>query len=286
MLKRTGTSLTEYTLCSLVIIGGSLAGLLLLRDSIYDLVSNMIGSPNRVAASSIGKTAPKPSKIEASKATETIKVKLPGDVALDFNSPTNIPEGIKTNGANGTTEILASSLEDMVQKLLDADQITPEDASSIIRLANQAHHLATIQKELESIVEQYGDSKDLLANTPVMIDGKAYANVYIAAQAVGLTEDNKPGSELQEFWNLFSEAYGDNYDWPPELLQLLQDHATAISDVSDSLRVSLKNILVYKAGEPSNLRNMMAEQVTRKESAKICHLENGNMDDGSRCSRN
>jgi hypothetical protein len=56
--------------------------------------------------------------------------------------PNNLQETITTVGANGTTDILLASLRNLAEQLMEKGQITPEQESRLIELANKGHEVA------------------------------------------------------------------------------------------------------------------------------------------------
>ena len=290
MLRTQGQSLVEYTFCAFLVMGVSISGLLFLRESLSSQLINMLSKPKLVqvakapAAVSPGSDAKSPTPIPAAPGYTVITLK--NGQQLSLNLPTDVAQSIQTIGANGTTDLLASNLTAMANQLLESGQITQEQANTLLKLANQAHHIAEIQKLLETYSTKLGSDVTAFKNTPVTIDGTTYANSYEAAQSIGMKSNNTSikGAELQKFWDLYAVARSANYTWPPELKTILQMHATTINDLSDSMRVAMRNIIQYNAGTPADLNGMMVDQMTHSESVNICHMGGQNQDSGVHCS--
>lgn len=284
MLKVKGQSVTEYMVCALLIIGLSISGLLFLSDNINKSFSEILTTHKQnVNALSTRALNPSSSKLIVHYTQTNIIVTLSQNSDLHLSLPSDFSEVVKTAGANGATEIVANSLTSMTQQLLDSGKINLEQANTLFKLANQAHHLAGIQKEFETFIAQYGNNSETLKTKPIVIDGQVYTNIYEAAKSIGVDPINGNGTELQQFWNLFSEAYNANHNWPPELLVILQYHSNIISHISDTLHATIRNI-VLEGGNPNDLQKMTAEQITHSEAASICVMDTENKDSGIHCS--
>jgi len=284
MLKVKGQSFTEYMICALLVIGLSISGLLFLSDNLNKNFSEILTTRKQnVNALSTRALDPLSSNLTVHYAQTNITVTLSKNSDLHLSVPSDFSEVVKTSGANGATEIVANSLTSMTQQLLDSGKINSEQANSLLNLANQAHHLANIQKEFEVFIAQYGNNSEALKTMPIVIDGQVYTNIYEAAKSIGVDPINGNGTELQQFWNLFTTACGENYKWPPELRAILQYHSDIISEVSNGLHTSIRNI-VLEGGNPNDLQKMTAELITHSEAASICVMDTENKDSGIHCS--
>jgi Flp pilus assembly pilin Flp len=302
MTKANGQSMMEYTIIGALVAIVAMGGLALLGNRLNGMFGAMIGKPTPPVVAvhspspSINPTLPPAEVIPGTGSTAPVLpsppppavagdvlVKLSNGTTLNLNVPTNITKSVQTVGANGTLVLLGSSIQSMAEQMLASGEIDEKQASTLMQLANQAHHMAEIQKTLEDTSAKYGSDVNAFKNTPVTIDGKQYANAYEAAQSIGYDDANKRGEELGEFWNLYTSATSATYMWPPELKSVLEYHAQTINNISDSMRVSMRDILVYNAGSPDTIGNMMVDQITNKKAASICEMDNGNQDSGVHC---
>lgn len=215
-------------------------------------------------------------------------VTLENGQQLSLNLPKSVAQSVLTIGANGTTDLLASNLTAMANQLLEKGEINQEQANTLLNLANQAHHMAEVQKNLETFSTKMGSDVTAFKITPVTIDGITYANGYEAALSIGMDDNNASakGAELQKFWDLYAVATEANHTLPSELKSLLQQHAVTINNLSDSMRVAMQTMITNGSGTPGELKDMMADQLIHSESTNICHMESGNQDSGVHCSKN
>ncbi len=170
MIQVQGQSLTEYLLLGVLVaviaIGGLSAFNQELEASLPDLLDRIFnGGGNGVASSAMGNSI----SINSGSGAQSTAIEGLGPVELTLSSgetitltqyPTDIPSVIETAGANGTTEILLANLEQVIQEFLQAEEITPEEARTLMNLANAGHEIASAQKTLE----------EALLNNPSALD--------------------------------------------------------------------------------------------------------------------
>lgn len=66
--------------------------------------------------------------------------------------PNDLAMSVETVGADGTTDLLASAMTQLADKLLQAGQITPDQANAIRNLSNAGHDMGLIQKMIDNQV--------------------------------------------------------------------------------------------------------------------------------------
>lgn len=81
--------------------------------------------------------------------------------------PKQAAMAIQTVGANGTTEELATTLQEQVLQMISKGEITEDEANGLLKLANQGHQLAQAQKLLEDSIVQ--------GKTSIIYEGKTYS---------------------------------------------------------------------------------------------------------------
>lgn len=293
MSRRFGQSMTEYGLIGASLGLVAVAALALLGNNLSGLFDAMLSKPkpvqtaNAPAPTSPAEALQTPAPVPAPATGGNTVITLENGQQLSLNMPDSVAQSVQTIGANGTTDLLASNLTAMANQLLEKGEITQDQANSLIKLANQAHHMAEIQKILEKSSAEMGNDVTAFKSTPVTIDGVTYPNSYEAALSIGMDDNNASakGPELQKFWDLFSDAFQANYTLPQELKDVLQYHATTINNLSDSMRIAMRNIIEHDTGTPSDLQNMMTDQLIHSESTNICHMESQNQDSGVHCSK-
>jgi hypothetical protein len=297
MKAASGQSMSEYTLIGGVVALSAVVALSFMGTRLSGLFGSMIGKPQPMAPVTVANLpAPAPTLPPAvstpappvvgttAPPASGVSIHLPNGSSLNLSLPTSIPHSVQTVGANGTTEMLASSLQTMANQMLASGDINQTQANTILQLANEAHHLAEIQKTLEDDSASNGTDVNAFKTKPVVIDGTTYANAYQAALSIGYDDANNRGPELQRFWDLYTNATSAVYMWPPELKAVLEYHATAVNDLSDSMRVAMRDIIQYNAGTPAELNSRVASTMTHKQSASICTMQDGNADSGVQCS--
>jgi polyhydroxyalkanoate synthesis regulator phasin len=73
--------------------------------------------------------------------------------------PNNLQQSVESVGVNGTTDLLANSLKELAQKLLESGKIDASQAQDLITLANRGHILGKLQGQVEEAVEKAIASK-------------------------------------------------------------------------------------------------------------------------------
>jgi hypothetical protein len=291
MTKNPGQSLSEYGLIGGLVALCACTALVLMGNRLSGLFGAMIQKPNPQAPVAIVAVPPAPlpapePALPAAPGSGGVSVQLSDGSSMKLSLPSDIAQSVQTVGANGTTDLLASSLETMAGQMLADGKIDQNQANVIQQLANEAHHLANIQKTLEEDTTRNGKDTAAFKTTPVTVDGTTYANAYEAALSIGYNDAHQRGAELQRFWDLYTQVTSKTYMWPPELKEVLQYHATAVNDLSDSMRVAMRNMIKYHAITPAEINDQIADTLTKthKQSASICTMQAGNRDTGVHCS--
>jgi Flp pilus assembly pilin Flp len=289
MIKHSGQGVTEYGLIGTLIALVAVGGIALLGPRLSGLFAGMLGKkPAAVAVVHNPLPGPVGPSVPIAPDTSQGNVSLvlsPGQ-SMSLNMPTNLSKSVQTLGANGTTELLASNMTAMTQQMLTNGQITEAQANAVMQLANQAHHIANIEKQLEDVVAGFGMDSAALQSTPVTIDGKTYANAYEAALSIGVDDSvssGVQGPELQQFWELYTKATQQTYMWPQAAQDALQYEVSTIHNLSDSLRVTIRDIAQSHVGTPADFNNLVVDTVSHTEAADICEMDGANTDSGVHC---
>lgn len=306
MQKQTpGQGMTEYSLIGLVIGLLAVASLVAFNGSLSGVFSQMLTpvAPKAEIQATTGQGAqsqPPQSGVGPAiqtAATEGVPNGLSATLRLEDGTevpltiPENLREGIQTLGANGTTDMLASTLEALAQQLLSEDKIEPQEADAIMALANQAHRIAAIEKAIESTASQYGTDQEAFLAAPVMFEGKTYANAYELVKTIGgpeggpseMSAANGYGAELVKLWDLHSDVSGALWDADPAVTDLIRSLTSQVHYISDGLNVNLRDMSLYGTKTPpEELSNKVASRITDEDGAGIC-TAGSNTDSGVHC---
>jgi hypothetical protein len=171
-----GQTMTEYGLAFCIIAPMSLVALMSLSSNVYSIMFGLIPKHSLSAAIYEPSVQDLPTSISVKQTTPaqdnkltTINNLLPLEQLLGGSlpvSPRDTKNSLQVSGANGTTKQLANILLTEAQKLLEAGDITPNQAQSLIGLANQGFTLAEGQKLLEDTL--HNNEKEITYN------GKTY----------------------------------------------------------------------------------------------------------------
>lgn len=263
--KASGQTLSEYGIIGvllaliavvpLTMLGGNIGqlfeGLMPKRASLP--VPQVAGTPsaagNLLGGASNGSTA----------GTGTLKITLTSgkEITLE-NYPTDLPKSIETAGTNGTTRLMADSMKALVDELLAAGEISPQEAQKLTVLANAGHALAEAQRQVEDGYASAGWDFGQTDTVAVTVGGKNFPSLTQAADDLFVlyTADDDAG-----MWAAIESG----------------DYAGAMQAVSDSYtswngagKLMTPFMAAYKdALDSGALSNPAANQVVSELSAKI-----------------
>ncbi len=177
-----GQSLSEYLLLGGLITIVSIAALLMLAgdfsaslpellDRIFNGGGNGLASSAMANASSKSSSSYLPSQYAETEGLGPVQFTLSNGSTITLEEyPRDIPSVVETAGGNGTTEILLANLEEIIRQLIEAEEITPEQANSLMDLSNAGHEVAFVQKEYEDILISTPDFGNLNADGTLVIE--------------------------------------------------------------------------------------------------------------------
>lgn len=280
---RSGQSLSEYGLAGTLIAVAAVGGMLMLSDTTRQTFLDMLsGSKTGIQATSTGTSHAQ----AQTPGTQTITVTLDSGKTLTLhNYPANLQNAVETAGANGTTVLLADSIQAMADQLLELEEITPEQRNLLAAIANQGHRLAQIESLVEKAAVGSAD-KGAFLSTAIEFDGKLYSNPYDLAELVGTHEkqDNaaRMGSEMQRFWDLYEGLYDTPLAKNDTVIKLLYGLGKQIDTVADAHETSVFHIARGTA-TLEELLQMQTSNLTAEDSTAICETGQG-QDNGIHCS--
>jgi polyhydroxyalkanoate synthesis regulator phasin len=202
---------------------------------------------------------------------------------------------IKTLGANGTTTILANSLEALIKQLVANNEIDVTQAQDLINLANQGHTIAKMQKLTEAAIakartiEEY---RAIIQNDSSIsvndINGSVYSHPlggYAADEKTldPLQSDTVSWDETGVFLKAYHKAVASGALNDPAVRAFVETLTRKISELSS---MSSYYFMALANGEisPSEVNGNIAENIaeTHDKSAQICTTGNG-QDSGTQC---
>ena len=235
-----------------------------------------------------------------------------GSVLSLKDVPVNLPKLVETVGANGTTDKIAFALEDLARKLRDAGEITEEQANYLLRLANQGHRMASVQKQIEDMIQKGADQNMSPFHVMENFDGRpsnilniasVFGSNYDSLPSGGLTSDMIPsniedvpdadmynGNELKTLKELYDAAKLSGALNDPVINEIVNKMTSDISNIGQLVSLNVSKLAsTYTMGEVFNkdeLNNRVGadNHITNNKSATIC-TAGGDSDSGVHCSR-
>jgi len=192
-----GQILSEYGLAIGLVGVAAIGGLLYYQDQVAAIWSGYkFGNGTTVAAASIpSNTASTTAQganggASSNGVAPTASIRLSDGTIINLgNYPTNLGKTVETTGVNGTTDILASTIEQFAKSLADQGKITPNQSSLLKDLANKAHGIAATQKFIENMIKTPGMTAQTLSETPLTYNSGTYDNVWsVALGRVGMCD--------------------------------------------------------------------------------------------------
>ena len=330
MKNSKGQSLIEYCMVILVLSTVSFFGWQLFADNLavgLDIVFNRLSSTGNGKAmaakpgNNAGGGGNGSGSGNLSENMVDMVVTLPDGSKMKLtNTPSDISKIIETTGANGATDLLAFTLMDLATKLVESGEMTEDQASYLVDLANQGHRMAAIQRAVEEGVQAAGEAGIPVSDYMVMFEGKEVP-LRNLSNRVGLlwttTKDmaaggynilnvpdmyaNDPnhvsdiGVDLNTFRELFNAADQNGSLNDPVIRDMVTKLALDIGNIGDSLENQLEKMqaaerdAIASGSQPpiytKDILNAMvgaSNEITDNNSATICTAGNAS-DSGVLC---
>lgn len=291
----SGQTLSEYALVGCLVLVVAIAGLTGLGGNLNEALRLIVPSPSpKSFASSAVAAAPVPASLPSA---NPIPVSLPtGQTLLVDMAPVNAQNSIQTNGANGTTTLLANQLIAIEQQLLQAGDLTQEQANLFSKLANQGHRMANIERLVEQAATMASDTESY-RQIRLTLDGQQYApdelhnmlgwkDAEMHAFMLTSPEDainmipEKQSVELKTFLSMYSELAQSNALQNPKVKANVDQLVTQIAFLSDVTKSASAGLIRGDWSVP--MQDLVVADSTDINSVGIC--QNGRrMDTGQSC---
>jgi hypothetical protein len=216
-----------------------------------------------------------------------------GNIIHINHYPASYKESVNTIGANGTTDYLANTLARLAEELKRSGESDETGYNDLLKLANQGHRIAQIEKLVEEAAAAAKTGKEFL-NKTVYLDGKAMI-VDDLEDMIGFRTTRTdpthvsdplsypfPKGETQKFINLYNSYLKSNPDMDPAIRALIGDLSKQIAYLSEVSNCA--QVAVY-LGEmaPQEFQDKIVSDTTHMDSSHICKT-GGNQDNGVKCS--
>lgn len=299
-MKSQGQTLTEYSLIGLCVIGLTIPALVLLSGAMKGQVSGLLSPPDTgsIQAAATGSLKTDPNK----SATGTNHPAGPHSaINIPASLYTDLSRSVQTAGANGATKVLANRIATISQEQLAAGKIDQAQFNALMALANQGHHIAQIEKLIETAAAETPQGGDAFRDKMITFDGKQLA-IYDLYGDIGFKQDYseglltnpfdtqiESGPEMKQFIALYNQAKASGALNNPAISDELGQLAMQIASIADSMGFAgqdiSKNILStseIKQDIATRLAEFDASGRTNRNSSQICGLGNGE-DSGTNC---
>lgn len=221
---------------------------------------------------------------------------------LNLSIPPDAGASIATVGANGTTELLAQSLKQMAQQLVEQGDISQDDANAVNNLANYAYQMAALEKFIADKTASANGDVSLLANTPVTYNGATYPSLQELSRQLGATPEGNYGPMMAQLWDYFGEVSNmPGFYSSPELLGTVNALTAEIHHLGNANSWALDDMVAYPSPEKklnaqlssymtnngydntaAKLQSSTGAQVTATDAADIC-TTGGQSANGASC---
>lgn len=303
-----GQSLTEYTIIGASVVICSLGGLFLLGNSVSKAFEGMLpgyskpptsalpvanGAPAKPGEIAVATPPGKPitSSTGGALTGKGLSVTTADGTVIEIpDYPKDVSKSIVTMGANGTTDVLASTIELTAVRLFATGEISQSQYNTLISLANQGHYLGKLAGALENagMKTSGGDFNNVL----VTVDG-AQMSVIDVAQLIGmrgtdydlapptnaLSVDAYPG--LQKFNDLYQQAKQSGALSDPAINAIVSAAASNIANINVALDYAGEK-LASETIKPGGITSQIASLVSHQNAGTICKSGNG-QDTGISC---
>lgn len=203
-----------------------------------------------------------------------VTITLSSGQQVQLTMPNNLGQPVETSGANGTTTLLLSALEQLAQDMQAAGAINAVQASSLKDLANQGHRIAEIERTIEDFAAGLGPG-DQMGSASIMFEWMGY-NKDILAREV-----SSGGSEMRHFKQLYQDAVDQGALNDPAAKAVVEQLVSYIELLGNAFYDA-----TFWADNAKELNERTAGTVSQKtdlSSSSIC-ATGGGTDSGIQCS--
>ena len=316
--RSSGQTFSEFALLLALVVIVALGGLIAFSGSLKTALASL-PFVSGMSSGSSGSGGAGGSASSGAVAAAGVK---PGDSYYTMSDGTvvdlgsyngNIQESIETSGVNGTTDMLASTIQAMAKSLVDQGKLTPGQSNLLIDLANKGHNVAATEKLIETLIATPVATPASLQSTMVTYNGVQYANVWsVAMGQLGMCSGTQCVAPADAYGGMAGaptltlSAYDNNY-WGQNTSDFLQTYQAVqasgiLSDPSVNSFVSQLvsnvaniadnfefNVLTttdagYTAdnSQISNFNQNNASAITNLNGVQICTVGTGT-DTGTHC---
>lgn len=221
-------------------------------------------------------------------------------VTLD-NYPIDIQSAVVTAGVNGSTNALANTLIELVNKLREAGEISEAEAQMLLQLANQGHRMASIEGIIAQAVRD--TSSNTVLSTQWHFDGKNYSMVELNGllgwpdvsgmndPKFSINDADGAAPETQTFIRLRDAYFNTAVNVDPAIKTIVEQLTSNILVLSEATQGNLYNLASNDLSstkfdqDNSNAVNgydQTASEESHRDSATLCQVGN-NRDNGIHC---
>jgi polyhydroxyalkanoate synthesis regulator phasin len=291
-----GNSILEYTIVGFLTVAVCVGAMLGLGKQMGTLMSDLkddMRNQTTIAQHARTQDYVKTSHMVLHQSLDTYFVGMSAEEKLLLQS--DLSDKLQTLGANGTTELLAKQLAVLANALLDKGEITEEQNSTLLQLANKGHDMALAERLVEDFVEMAGERKNDYRDITYEFQGKQYTPFKLA-ELVGYVgwypnnirdpfeEVSTAGPLLSDFQRLYQEADKNGSLNNPKVKDLVTVAAAQIVMTGELIEDNYSNyhngVFNFQSREAFTKR--VASHATGLHSTTICKVGR-NMDGGTFC---
>lgn len=296
-----GQSLNEYALITALVVIVSIPAFTLFGRN----VQNQFTSMNMVKSPTISILNPPSDKTAPSDPTappSAVTPQAPGNTSFTNPSFKEIASSVQTAGANGATNLLANSIEQIAKQQLADGKITQNQYNQLAALANQGHRLADMEALIETAAKDPKIPNNQLFDQDVMFEGKSttlknlfdnigFTQKYSAGLLSNPLESGPLASpETKVFIDLYNQAIASGALSDPAASNQVKLLASQIATISDTLVFAAQDREDSTISTSDVTQNMVSRlnsyngsNITNENSKGICTVGNGSDADG-KCS--
>jgi Flp pilus assembly pilin Flp len=166
-MRSPGQSMTEYVVIGALVCVMAVGSMLLMGGTVTNIFEKMFSSSSgNPGQSGIQTTALNSTSSSTVAGTQSLSITLSSGKQINLsNYPSDLSTAIQVSGGNGTTELLLANLDTVIRHLQATENLTSEQASLLIQLSSQGHHMADMLKQAETIASTTGDTSAIYSLT-------------------------------------------------------------------------------------------------------------------------